>query len=111
MNASSAGITEAGETQDRTIPFRIRFYSFGKGSGFGILLFFFNFIGMAILDFGDAEYLGPQERNVMNTPRLRRGVFRQSEKIHRQSFHEEVQGAASQQHQLLLRGSALCKYA
>ena len=34
--------------------------SFGKGTGFGILLFFFSFIAMPILGFGDAEYLGPQ---------------------------------------------------
>lgn len=34
--------------------------AFGKGTGFGILTFFFSFIGMPILGFGDAEYLGPQ---------------------------------------------------
>ena len=34
--------------------------AFGKGTGFGILTFFFSFIGMPILCFGDAEYLGPQ---------------------------------------------------
>lgn len=34
--------------------------AFGKGTGFGILLFFFSFIGFSILGFGDAEYLGPQ---------------------------------------------------
>ena len=34
--------------------------SFGKGTGFGILLFLFSFIAMPILGFGDAEYLGPQ---------------------------------------------------
>ena len=30
------------------------------GTGFGILLFLFSFIGYPILGFGDAEYLGPQ---------------------------------------------------
>ena len=34
--------------------------AFGKGTGFGILTFFFSFIGMPILGFGYAEYLGPQ---------------------------------------------------
>ena len=34
--------------------------AFGKGTGFGILLFLFSFIGYPILGFGDAEYLGPQ---------------------------------------------------
>ena len=34
--------------------------AFGKGTGFGIVLFLFNFIGFPILGFGDAEYLGPQ---------------------------------------------------
>ena len=34
--------------------------SFGKGTGFGILLFFFSFIAFPILGFGDAEYLGAQ---------------------------------------------------
>ena len=34
--------------------------SFGKGTGFGILLFLFSFIAFPILGFGDAEYLGPQ---------------------------------------------------
>ena len=34
--------------------------AFGKGTGFGICLFLFNFITYPILGFGDAEYLGPQ---------------------------------------------------
>ncbi len=34
--------------------------SFGKGTGFGILLFLFSFIAFPVLGFGDAEYLGPQ---------------------------------------------------
>lgn len=34
--------------------------SFGKGTGFGIVLFLFSFIGFPILGFSDAEYLGPQ---------------------------------------------------
>ena len=34
--------------------------AFGKGTGFGIVLFLFSFIGYPILGFGDAEYLGPQ---------------------------------------------------
>ena len=34
--------------------------AFGKGTGFGIVLFLFSFIGFPILGFGDAEYLGPQ---------------------------------------------------
>jgi len=33
--------------------------SFGKGSGFGIGLFFLGFIFYPILGFGDARYLGP----------------------------------------------------
>ncbi len=34
--------------------------AFGKGTGFGIVLFLFSFIGFPILGFGDAQYLGPQ---------------------------------------------------
>lgn len=34
--------------------------AFGKGTGFGIVLFLLSFIGFPILGFGDAEYLGPQ---------------------------------------------------
>ncbi len=34
--------------------------AFGKGTGFGILVFLLGFIGYPILGFGDAEYLGPQ---------------------------------------------------
>ena len=34
--------------------------AFGKGTGFGIVLFLFSFIGYPLLGFGDAEYLGPQ---------------------------------------------------
>ena len=34
--------------------------AFGKGTGFGIVLFLFSFIGFPILGFSDAEYLGPQ---------------------------------------------------
>ncbi len=33
--------------------------SFGKGAGFGVGLFFLNFIFMLILAFGDAQYAGP----------------------------------------------------
>ena len=32
---------------------------FGKGTGFGFLLWFFSIIGLPILAFGDAEYQGP----------------------------------------------------
>lgn len=35
--------------------------SFGKESGFGLGLVFFNFIFMMILGFGSAEYIGPAE--------------------------------------------------
>ena len=34
--------------------------AFGKGTGFGIFLFLFNFIGLPILGFGDARYEGRQ---------------------------------------------------
>ena len=34
--------------------------SFGKGVGFGLVLFFFGPIGRLILGFGSAEYIGPQ---------------------------------------------------
>ena len=34
--------------------------AFGKGTGFGIALFLFSFIGLPILGFSDAEYMGPQ---------------------------------------------------
>ena len=34
--------------------------AFGKGTGFGIVLFLFSFIGFPILGFGDADYMGPQ---------------------------------------------------
>ena len=34
--------------------------AFDKGTGFGIVLFLFSFIGFPILGFGDAEYMGPQ---------------------------------------------------
>ncbi len=34
--------------------------AFGKGTGFGIVLFLFSFIGFPILGFGDDQYLGPQ---------------------------------------------------
>jgi len=33
--------------------------SFGKGLGFGILLFAFPLVGLPMLAFGDAEYVGP----------------------------------------------------
>ena len=33
---------------------------FGKGTGFGLVLFFFGPIGRLILGFGSAEYIGPQ---------------------------------------------------
>ena len=37
--------------------------SFGKGTGWGLLLFFLPFIGSMILGFGSAEYLGnPEEK-------------------------------------------------
>ena len=34
--------------------------SFGKGVGFGLVLFFFGPIGRLILGFGSAQYIGPQ---------------------------------------------------
>lgn len=34
--------------------------SFGKGTGFGLVLFFFGPIGRLILGFGSAQYIGPQ---------------------------------------------------
>ena len=34
--------------------------AFGKGTGFGVLMFFFSFIMMPILGFGDAQYSNPQ---------------------------------------------------
>lgn len=34
--------------------------AFGKGTGFGIVLFLFSFIGFPILGFSDAQYMGPQ---------------------------------------------------
>ena len=34
--------------------------SFGKGTGFGLVLFFFGPIGRLILGFGSATYIGPQ---------------------------------------------------
>ena len=34
--------------------------SFGKGTGFGLVLFFFGPIGRLILGFGSAKYIGPQ---------------------------------------------------
>lgn len=36
--------------------------SFGKGTGFGLGLVFFNFIFMMILGFGKAKYIGPAAR-------------------------------------------------
>ena len=33
---------------------------FGKGTGFGLVLFFFGPIGRLILGFGSAQYIGPQ---------------------------------------------------
>ncbi len=34
--------------------------AFGKGTGFGVCLFFFSCIAYPILGFSDAEYIGPQ---------------------------------------------------
>ena len=42
------------------LPFAIA-KNFGKDAGFGIALLFFPFIGIPILAFGDAEYIGPIE--------------------------------------------------
>lgn len=37
--------------------------SFGKSEGFGIVTFFFNFVGACILGFDKSEYLGPKPLN------------------------------------------------
>lgn len=34
--------------------------AFGKGTGYGIAMFFFGFVLIPMLGFGDAQYVGPQ---------------------------------------------------
>jgi hypothetical protein len=42
--------------------------SFGKGTGFGLLLLFLPFIAFPMLAFGDAKYVGPASSSGAPTP-------------------------------------------
>ena len=41
-------------------------HSFGKSTGFGVLMTFFPFVCYPILGFGSAQYIGPQDNNIQS---------------------------------------------